>query len=266
MDTSIAQPGIHPLIETAPRAVGWPKFLLQIVTVAIAYLIGSLLPIAPSLIAQLDAAAAGVEPTLGSIETATSAMGGAVLGLLVAWLWLRRDRAVPVAWNFERPASWKRTLGWAALATAGTLAIFAAGGPLMQAIGLDTPDAGLILDLVTQSPLTFAVWVIGVAWLAAGLGEELLYRGFLMDRLSRLPGLGRSTWAVLAVQAVLFGLPHAYQGAGGMVVTGLVGLWLGGVFLKTGRNLWAVVLAHAAVDTISMSLAYADKLGWIAMS
>ena len=106
---------------------------------------------------------------------------------------------------------------------------------------------------------------VGVAWLAAGLGEELIYRGFLMDRLERLRGIGNSTAVVLIVQAVLFGLPHGYQGAGGMVLTGSIGLLLGWVRLRFGGNLVVAVLAHAAVDTIMMSLAYAEKLGMLEM-
>jgi membrane protease YdiL (CAAX protease family) len=152
--------------------------------------------------------------------------------------------------------------GWAATGIAGTLAIFAIGGPLMEAIGLGMPDSSYILGLVTESPAMFALWVIGVAWLAAGFGEEVLWRGFLMDRLERLAGLRGRAWLVLAVQAVLFGLPHAYQGMGGVVVTASVGLLLGWIRLRQRGNLWAVIIAHATVDTVMMSLAYADKLGW----
>ena len=68
---------------------------------------------------------------------------------------------------------------------------------------------------------------------------------------------------MLVIQALLFGLPHAYQGLGGMAVTATVGLLLGWIRNRCGGNLWAAIIAHAAVDTVSMSLAYADKLGWM---
>ena len=68
---------------------------------------------------------------------------------------------------------------------------------------------------------------------------------------------------MIAIQAVLFGLPHLYQGISGVIVTAVVGLWLGWIRLRERGNLWICVLAHAAVDTVMMSLAYAQSLGWI---
>ncbi|MGB3797568.1 MAG: CPBP family intramembrane glutamic endopeptidase, partial [Alteraurantiacibacter sp.] len=161
----------------------------------------------------------------------------------------------------EVPANWRTTLGWAALGTGGTIAIFTVGAWVTEAIGLGAPDPTFVLALVTESPAMFALWVVGVAIFAAGFGEEVLYRGFLMDRLERLPGLRGRGGAVLVIQALLFGLPHAYQGWGGMVVTACVGLLFGFIRNRCGGNLWAVIIAHAAVDTIMMSLAYADALG-----
>lgn len=249
------------------QLIGWPLFLLQFASVAVAYFVASILPAVPALIDTVmtavdDPAAAPGQPELGSALVASTAMSSAVAGMLVAWLWLRREGRVGEAINLQRPASWLSTLGWAALGLGGTIAIFSLGAQLTQALGLGSPDPAFVLDLVTQSPAMFALWIVGVAWFSAGFGEEVLYRGFLMDRLERLPGLRGRPWLVLVIQALLFGLPHAYQGMGGMVVTAMVGLLLGWIRNRNGGNLWAAIFAHAAVDTVMMSLAYANTLGW----
>lgn len=99
-----------------------------------------------------------------------------------------------------------------------------------------------------------ALLVLGVYTVfLVGLTEELAFRGFLMSRLARLFGGGEMGWvAAVAATAVLFGALHAAQGPLG-VLNGLVlGLLLGMVFLRCGRNLWVVILAHSLYDTVRL--------------
>ncbi|MDE1467570.1 CPBP family intramembrane glutamic endopeptidase [Aurantiacibacter sp. D1-12] len=243
----------------------WGFPFLHVLTVAIVYFVGSTLPALPAVFAQIESGAAG-DPELSSLTVALTVMVGMALGLLMSWFWLKREGVVGEAWNLSTPpVSWGRTIGWAAAATLVIFLIFGLGGAAVDALGLGAPDPGFVLDLVTESPAMFAVWIIGVAILAAGAGEELLYRGFLMDRLSRVAGLRDKIWLVIIIQAVLFGLPHAYQGWGGVVVTGTVGLFFGWLRVRMNGNLWACIIAHAAVDVLAMSLAYAEKLGWLSV-
>jgi len=81
----------------------------------------------------------------------------------------------------------------------------------------------------------------------AGVCEEFLYRGFAMAALSRA---GLATWLVVVVTAILFGLAHAYQGRGGMIGTGLLGLLFAVSRLFFG-SLIPVMIWHAAVDVIA---------------
>ncbi|MHA6332046.1 CPBP family intramembrane glutamic endopeptidase [Qipengyuania sp. CAU 1752] len=231
------------------RPLGWGRFLLQFVTVLVAYFVASV----PAVL-LLGATAWGY---------LLSVMGSMAAALLVAWLWLRRDRAVAQAWNLARPESWARTLAIASGATLVIVLIFTASGPIIDALGLDQVDVELIMQFITESPLMLVLWIAGVAWLAAGLGEELLWRGFLLDRLMRLPGIEGRIWIAIVLQAVLFGLPHLYQGWGGVLVTGLIGLLFGWLRIAAKWNLWPLVIAHAAVDTIMMGLGYAAAQDWI---
>jgi membrane protease YdiL (CAAX protease family) len=54
-------------------------------------------------------------------------------------------------------------------------------------------------------------------------------------------------WGAAALSVVLFGLAHAYQGAKGIVTTGIVGSLLTLVVLIFG-SLWPAIVLHALLD------------------
>lgn len=60
----------------------------------------------------------------------------------------------------------------------------------------------------------------------------------------------------MLASSLLFGIVHAYQGLSGMVATGLTGLVFAAVYLATGRNLWAAIVAHGALDTAGFVMMY----------
>jgi membrane protease YdiL (CAAX protease family) len=237
------------MTDTEPRKLGWGRFALQAVTVALAYVAGSVPPVL----------AMGQTSTALALSTLTSAAAA----LLVAWLWLRSDRALADAFDLSRPASWTRTFAMALGAAVAIIVVMLAGSIAAGAAGLEGPDTEGIMDLVRQGPLDLLIWIVVVAWGSAAFGEELLWRGFLMDRLARLPGLHGRGVAVVVIQAAVFGLPHLYQGWSGAVVTGTVGLILGWIRLRSGGNLWALVIAHGLVDTVMLSAGYVDVFAQI---
>ena len=108
-----------------------------------------------------------------------------------------------------------------------------------------------------QSPLSFVSYLLLIAWGAAALGEELLFRGFLLNHVAHLFGRSKIGWAVaLLFQAVLFGLAHYKHGLAAITLTGLIGLSFGVFYLLAGRNLWCVIVAHGIIDTISLTQDY----------
>ena len=70
-----------------------------------------------------------------------------------------------------------------------------------------------------------------------------MYRGVLLAVTAPVVG----PWPALAVTSAIFGLGHAYQGAGGVLKTGLVGVLFGLVTLLSGSLVPAMVL-HAVID------------------
>lgn len=83
--------------------------------------------------------------------------------------------------------------------------------------------------------------------LTAGVCEELLYRGWLVNLLRVATG---SVWVAVVVGAAVFAIGHAYQGVRAMLRTGFVGLQLAYLFVAVDSLIPGQVI-HAAVDLVS---------------
>jgi membrane protease YdiL (CAAX protease family) len=99
--------------------------------------------------------------------------------------------------------------------------------------------------------------------MTAGICEEVLFRGYLLWFL--IPKVGVPVSVLLA--SLSFGLMHAYQGARGIVRTGIVGLTLALIYRLTG-SLAAPMIVHALVDwaggRLSHRLAVEDRAAAVA--
>lgn len=83
--------------------------------------------------------------------------------------------------------------------------------------------------------------------LAAGVGEEIAFRGFLIPALSLATGLPP---LAVVLSAGVFGFLHAYQGRAGAARAGAMGLLLTVPFLVTG-SLVPSILAHFLYDVVA---------------
>jgi len=122
------------------------------------------------------------------------------------------------------------------------------GYPPSESVVLPQPDTlpGFLLDLV------FGVWI------AAAIGEELIFRGFLLTKFTTLFGGSRRA-LVLAVlaQAVWFGVGHASQGVNMMIMASVTGALLGTYFLtRSRRALLPLIIAHGLIDTVTVTINY----------
>jgi hypothetical protein len=99
--------------------------------------------------------------------------------------------------------------------------------------------------------------MLAVAWLPAAFGEEMLFRGYLLTRLMTAFGeRGSGRVAAIAIQSAPFAAFHAYQGWVGVIEVYLFGLVTGAAFVLVRRNLWPLVVAHGAVDTLFLTDVY----------
>ena len=90
----------------------------------------------------------------------------------------------------------------------------------------------------------------------AGVGEEIVYRGFLITYSAEL--LGATTWGVigtLVLPAVSFGLAHIYQGSHAVIKIVAMALLFGFFFYRTG-SLWPLILLHTAIDAVGGLLSW----------
>jgi membrane protease YdiL (CAAX protease family) len=101
--------------------------------------------------------------------------------------------------------------------------------------------------------------LIGV-YIVSSFGEEVIYRGFLINRISEL-GLNNKISSIISViiSAIIFGFVHYEWGAMGIVQTGFMGLALGLCYIYMKKKLWIMVFAHAYMDTILMLQLYFTK-------
>ena len=83
--------------------------------------------------------------------------------------------------------------------------------------------------------------------LAAGVGEEIPYRGFAIPLLASLTG---SEWTAALLSSLAFGMLHGYQGWLGVARTAAMGFLLSASFILSG-SLWPAILAHALLDVVS---------------
>jgi membrane protease YdiL (CAAX protease family) len=93
--------------------------------------------------------------------------------------------------------------------------------------------------------------------IGAGFGEEVLYRGYMFERLGALFGRGRAAKiAAVLITALLFAAGHyADQGIPGVEQAAITGLVYGAIFAVTGE-LFMLMVAHATFDLVALALIY----------
>jgi len=87
--------------------------------------------------------------------------------------------------------------------------------------------------------------------LAAGFGEELLFRGLLQTELARLIGGPHSSLVGLALASAVFGVCHWLDRTYAFLAT-LAGAYFGWLLLAAG-NLWTPIVAHAMYDFLALA-------------
>jgi membrane protease YdiL (CAAX protease family) len=183
---------------------------------------------------------------------------------ICTWLWIASALAV-VAMGFRplftiNPSrveiSWLLLHSWVRYLVEALIAI-------LVIISVVLPVGTVIWKKLTKRPLKYssaalksfsyffpATWTERRWWvfvcITAGVCEETLFRGFLLHYLHVFPWTLNLTLAPL-ISSVIFGFNHAYQGAGGVAGTAIVGFLFGLLFLLTGNLLLPIIL-HGVID------------------
>jgi CAAX protease family protein len=163
------------------------------------------------------------------------------------------------ALGFRRPDSWRRILLIALAAAALRIVLGQFVVDPLTALAWSPAIAPAGAESI-NGDIGTALLYLGVVWTFAAFGEEIAYRGYLMNRTADAGG--RTTlawWIAVVIVSILFGYGHFYKGPSGIVDSGVAGLILGAAYLISGRNLWTTVLAHGFIDTFGVVCLY---FGW----
>jgi membrane protease YdiL (CAAX protease family) len=167
-----------------------------------------------------------------------------IAGSMLAWVVLVERRSL--ASIGLRAPTWP-TLGWA---MAGTIAAMAT---VMLSYALILPALGLEANLAAASSITTLPLMLQLAiFVRAGVVEEILFRGYPIERLQELTG---SKWiAALVPAAVFIGSHYAFWGSGQLIVVAMGTIVLTALYMWR-RDLACCMIAHATTDLIGFTLA-----------
>jgi len=183
-------------------------------------------------------------------------LAGAVVGPLVAailvLIWARLSGTPLRALGFSPPRSWAPTLlAGAAIGVTAKLALKAIVMPLLGAPAINTRYQYLAGNTAALPAFILVVLV------SAAFGEEVFFRGYLFERVEWI--LGENLWAraaALVFSTVLFAAAHyPDQGVAGVQQAAATGMMFG-VLYAWRRNIWFVIVAHAAFDLVAIALIY----------
>jgi uncharacterized protein len=161
--------------------------------------------------------------------------------------------------GFAPPSSWRKALllGITVGIVMEALELFITQPLLARWLG-KMPDLSDFAGMVGNLKL-FLIYLV-LIWTLGALGEEIDYRGYLMNRVAGVFRDTKTAWVLsLIVVSVVFGCGHLDQGATGMIENVWNGLLLGALYLACGRNLAVPVTAHAVTDTLDLALMYLGK-------
>ena len=209
------------------------RLLPAIVGLTIALIIPSLLVLAP-----FGKLPLGGNQSLAAIvnEAVIWTLTFAVLAIVLFW-----ERRPLTSIGLGRPSWPAIRFGFFVVFGLIVLAGLAAGAVMMAGLEIPSGPAEMVLAL----PLPLKIFI----GLSAGFTEEVLFRGYAIERMTELT---RSRWLGAILPIVIFGAVHApFWGAGHAIVAGMSGLWLTLVYLWR-RNLWTNITAHMLLDGLTL--------------
>jgi membrane protease YdiL (CAAX protease family) len=203
-----------------------------------------LLLIIPSMALSFLAVAQGRLP-FGLVAFATIARDLGLVALIFFFLYRNGERPAALGWT-GRHAGPEIALG------IGLFVPVFAGAAMLESFlrsaglsGSSSPTPNLVpppdpIDLVLAIMLVVVVAV----------SEEIIFRGYLIRRFSRLL---RGAGGPAFLSAVVFSLGHGYEGAAGVVTVGVTGMVLGLIYLWR-RSLVAPMVIHFLLDFVAIVL------------
>lgn len=177
----------------------------------------------------------------------------------LGWISLRLRGSGWASVGFAMPPNWRRAVAVGILAGCGLVLLeLFVSYPLLTSFTGKPPDLSDFRPLIGNLKQLLAMLLL--IWVLAAFGEELVYRGYLMNRVAALAGGTRNAWIVsLVLVSVLFGAGHIDQGVTGITENVIAGLLLGLIYLACRRNLLVPIVAHGTGNTVDLILIYLGR-------
>jgi membrane protease YdiL (CAAX protease family) len=173
----------------------------------------------------------------------------------LVWIRLEAGSLEPIGLGRKRVGS---TLLWGIGIFIGVTILGEVSEPVFEHLFDLRPDYTGYGALVGNAPL--ALRLLAFALISASIGEEILFRGFLLHQLTSLLSSDKiARWSAISAGGAIFGVAHFIQGPLGMINTGIVGVIFGWAWLRSDRNLWALILAHALTDSYGIGMLYLGR-------
>lgn len=177
---------------------------------------------------------------------------GPLLGASLVLVWAWRTRLPWRELGFARPRSWVLTIvGGIIAGVALKLLMKAVVMPLLGA-----PPVNPAYSYLNGNTAALPGFLANVI-ITAGIGEEILWRGFLFERFrSRFGTSRRANVLAVVITSTLFGLAHYMsQHWMGVQQAFIVGLIFGSYFVMK-RRIVPLMIAHAAFDIFAVLIVY----------
>lgn len=179
--------------------------------------------------------------------------------LVLLYLLIGKDRKEKLkSIGFKSPSDWRRAiilcLLFGILIELSFQTVF---NPITQKLTDSDIDLKAFDGIRGNFPNYLAMLVIG--WVVGGFIEEILFRGFLITRISKIfRNVNVGNWLAILATSIIFGFSHFYQGLNGMISTGLISVILGIIFIKFRNILWYSILTHGFINTVGLTLIWLD--------
>jgi len=177
---------------------------------------------------------------------------------LVIATWRMKVRNV--TWKelgLRKPDDLRKTIGVAALVLAATMVSLIAFNIVIDhlpfSITADTSSESAVSKFGNLKGNWAHFFLIIPFILLESMLEELLDRGFLMNWIEKLfSSTSFATIIAVILQAAIFGFRHSNDLSERSITVGIIGLVMGIAYVKFGRNLWPLIIAHCVLNAGSM--------------
>jgi membrane protease YdiL (CAAX protease family) len=183
-------------------------------------------------------------------------IGAVIAGAVTAVVVVLLRGGTLVDLGFRRPRNWL-LVPFQVVAIITAFIAMQTLAPMLAGTFVDLPEPDLSKYGSIAGDLGTAVTFALILPFTASIPEEIIYRGFLMARLSEIFGVSKTgAITTVLVQAIIFGSIHFEWGIGGIIVTFMMGLVWGTAYLLCARNLWVVIIAHSTAHTLGVLQGY----------